>query len=126
VTDSAEAVLTNLQGRQVEAFYVLLVASGKYTFLPEIYDIFGRDGTVRFLEIFAGCRIKVPKLERLEKLAQHAAIYIRLEKARKNQKASVVHALALEYDLTESQIRKIHATTKKTLEVELGFKVTTR
>ena len=63
---SAKSVLSHLNGRQVEAFYVLLVSSGDYTFLPELYDIFGRDTTIKFLDVFAGCKIEVPKVEKLE------------------------------------------------------------
>lgn len=104
-------------------FYALLVSSGKYTFLPELYDIFGREATIKFLEIFAGCRIKVPRIERLEELARATAIYVRIEQVPERRKPSIIQILAEEYEVTEDRIRSIHAKTKKHLEEDLGFKL---
>lgn len=120
---SAEAVLSHLSGRQVEVFYALLISSGRYTFLPELYDIFGREATIRFLEIFAGCRIKVPSVERLENLARSTAIYVRLRQAgNEKRQAMITQILAEEYDLTEDRIRTIYQKTKKNLEETLGVR----
>ena len=119
-------IISDLSGRQVDAFYVLLVTSGNYTFLPELYDIFGRDATLKFLEVFAGCSLSVPKVEKLEKLARNAAIYLRIEQASLKQQPSIVESLSEEYNLTESQVRRVFAKTKVKLEDEYGFKVVRR
>lgn len=110
----------------MEVFYALLVSSGDFTFLPELYDIFGREVTIRFLEIFAGCRIRVPKLDKLEALARSTAIYVRLEQVSVRQRQMVIKTLAEEYELTEDRVRTLYAKTKAKLEQELGFKVITR
>ena len=110
----------------MEVFYVLLVSSNKYTFLPEIYDIFGRETTIKFLELFAGCAIKVPRMEKLEKLARDTAIYVRIEQASPSQQAQLIHTLADEYDLTEDRVRRVYAATKVFLEDELGYRVIRR
>ena len=119
---SAERVLLHLSGRQVEIFYVLLVSSGKYTFLPELYDIFGREATIKFLELFSGCKLAVPKLEKLEKLSRNSVVYVRVEQASKRNKPAVIKDLAEEYEVTEDRIRSIYMKTKKKLEKDLGFK----
>ncbi len=107
----------------MEAFYVLLVSSGSYTFLPELYDIFGRDETIKFLEIFQGCSLSVPKAEKLEKLARDVSIYTRVERAPTSASRTVIiRRLAEEYELLEDRIRTIYAKTKVKLEDELGFK----
>lgn len=118
---NVKTVLSHLSGRQVEVFYALLVASGKYTFLPELYDIFGRESAIRFLEVFAGCRIRVPTIKRLEELARATEIYVRVEKATPNQRVGIVKVLAEEYEVTEDRIRTIFAKTKVLLEDKLGF-----
>ena len=116
-------MLSHLSGRQVEAFYVLLVSSGSYTFLPELYDIFGRDATIKFLEVFQGCRLSVPKAEKLEKLAREVGIYTRVERAPTSKsRAVVIQRLAEEYELTEDRVRSIYARIKVKIEDELGFK----
>lgn len=104
-------------------FYALLVSCGSYTFLPELYDIFGREATIKFLDVFAGTRIKVPKLEKLEALARDTAIYVRIENVSNRQKPAVVKSLAEEYELNEDRIRSIYASTKVKIEQEYGFKI---
>lgn len=106
----------------MEAFYVLLVRSGNYTFLPELYDIFGREATIDFLEIFAGCKLAVPKVEKLEKLAKEAVIYIRIEQSPRRRRFAVVKSLAEEYNTTEDRINKIYLKAKDKFD-ELGFSV---
>lgn len=118
---STETVLTSLSGRQVDVFYLLLVTSGQYTFLPEIYDIFGKEATIKFLEVFAGCRLQIPSVSKLEVLARDTSIYVRIESATAAQRASVIHALADQYDLVEDRIRDIYAETKSKIENDLGF-----
>jgi hypothetical protein len=119
-------VLSHLTGRQVEAFYALLIASGKYTFLPELYDIFGREETIKFLEVFAGCLLKVPRVERLEELARAVGILVRIDSVSEAQKPSIVKTLAEELDLTEDRVRRIYVNTKAKLEIEYGLKVIPR
>ena len=120
---SLKKTLTLLSGRQVEVFYVLLVCSGKYSFLPELYDIFGRESTIKFLELFSGCRFYVPKVEKLEKLARKAEVYVRIEQVSAKQKPSVIRSIAEEYDLTEDFVRQIYVDAKVDLEDGYGFKV---
>ena len=123
---SVQAVLSSLSGRQVEAFYALLLSTGNYTFLPELYDVFGRETTIKFLEVFAGCRLSVPRVEQLEKLARDVAIYIRIDKASSDQQPIIIHTLAEEYELDETRVRAIYAKTKVKLEVELGLQIMPR
>lgn len=107
----------------MEAFYVLLVSAGNYTFLPELYDIFGREETIKFLEIFQGCTLSVPKADKLEKLAREVSIYTRIERAPTSKsRSTIVRRLAEEYELTEDRVRSIYAKTKVHLEDRLGFK----
>ena len=116
-----QAVLSHLNGRQVEAFYVLLVSSAKYTFLPELYDVFGREATIKFLDVFAGCSLRVPKINKLERLAMESSIYVRVERVTPRRRQVVIKALAEEYEVTDDRIRNIYHKTKKKLEKEFGF-----
>ncbi len=117
------AVFTNLHGREVEVFYVLLLGSGKYSFLPDLYEIFGRESTIKFLEIFAGCKLKVPTVDQLERIARNTKVYTSVELAHYKRRAIVIENLALEFDTDETGIRQIHQRTKTYLEENLGFKV---
>ncbi len=121
---SIDNVITHLSGRQVEIFYVLLVTCGRYTFLPELYDIFGRENTIKFLEIFAGCNLYVPGVDKLEKLAKNSEIYIRIEQVSEQQKPSVITTIAEEMDISEDRVRTVYVDTKISIEDLHGFKVT--
>ena len=120
---NVKTVLSHLTGRQVETFYALLVSSGQYTFLPELYDIFGREITIKFLDVFAGCKIRVPKFEVLEELARNTAIYVRIENVPNKKRSIIVKSIADEYELTEDRVRSLYTATKSKLEDELGFRV---
>ncbi len=102
------------------------MSSGKYTFLPEIYDIFGREGTIKFLELFAGCTVAVPPIETLQKLARNASVYIRLESSPPAQRAAIIRTIAEEYDLVEDRVRRVYEETKSLFEDTLGFKILCR
>ncbi len=121
VRNSVYNILDSLKGRQIEVFYVLLVSSGKYTFLPELYDIFGKEATIKFLQIFAGCTFKVPSVKKLRLLARDTTIYVRLERANKAQHELIVKNLADDYNLGEDRVRVIYAKMKVHLEETLGF-----
>lgn len=99
------------------------MSCGSYTFLPELYDIFGREATIKFLDVFAGCKLRVPRLEKLEVLARDTSIYMRIENVSDRQKPAVIKSLAEEYESSEDRIRSYYASTKVKLEQEYGFKV---
>jgi hypothetical protein len=117
-------ILSGLSGRQVELFYVLLVSAGRYTFLPEIYDVFGKEQTVKFLELFAGVTIKIPDTNVLQRYAEDISIYYRIEKAATTEKKRlIVDQLGIDLDLDRGQVLRRYKITKRYLEAELGFKV---
>lgn len=90
------------------------------TLLPELHDIFGREATLRFLEIFAGSTLIVPRIDQLQKLARNVEIYFRLERAPDSQHAEVVRILADDFEISRDQVRVIYAKTKTKFEIELG------
>lgn len=123
---SMKPVLSHLSGRQVDTFYALLISESKYSYLPELHDIFGRDATIKFMEIFSGCTVRVPSIKKLSQTARAVVIYVRIEQAKSNAQLAIVKALAEEYEITEDRVRSIYAKTKVKLEDELGFKVVGR
>lgn len=123
---AVDTVLSHLSGRQVEAFYVLLVSSGKFTVLPELYDIFGREMTLKFLDTFAGCSIKVPSPERLKDLALKVEVYVRLSRVPEAQRESVAEEIAEREDCKVAYILSLFEKTKSKMEDELHFNVISR
>ncbi len=121
---SANHLLISSEGKELELFYAMLVSYEDLSFLPELYDIFGRDNTAKFIEMFAGCSINVPSLEKLKQLYKDVLIYYKIKSVdSSDRKAIVVKTLSGEYDLTEDQIRKIYIKMKVKFEDDLGYKL---
>lgn len=66
--------------REVDLLYLTLVHSARFTCLPEIYECFGREATIRFLDIFGGMTVQVPSHEALAKSIRDVEIYLAYKK----------------------------------------------
>lgn len=93
--------------RSIDALFVLLVHSGRYELLPELYEVFGREKLLQFLEIFGGTTIKVPSEKDLIQAARDVAIYTRLHDAQPGHK-DPVDDLCHEYDLCSDEVYTIY------------------
>lgn len=69
--------------RFIDALYALLVTTDDTQFFPEMYEIFGRESVVKFLDIFAGQTIRVPSREVVEKNVKDAIIWVEVQKGEK-------------------------------------------
>ena len=81
---------------------MVLLHDSRETLLPELYDIFGKEVLIKFLDIFGGRTVKVPAREYLRRAARDVDIYIMLF----YDEASVDTA-ARRYDLSQERVRKI-------------------
>jgi len=115
--------ILDINGYAADVFYVLLLCSGQYDFLPELYEVLGKDLTLRVLDIFAGNKIKFPPVRELHRLAAEVHIYIRVKNATSKNRAQVIHDLSREYHLSTENVRLVYEKTKKLIEGELGMQV---
>jgi hypothetical protein len=118
--------LLNISGHSVDLFYVLLLHTGKYEFLPELYDVLGKELTLRVMDIFAGTSVKFPNQKVLARLAAEVEIYVRVGSAQESQRASVIHSLAEKLALSEDHVREVYNKTRHLLEEELGVSLRER
>lgn len=70
--------------------------------------MFGHDAALRFLEVFAGTKVKVPDLDVVRKAVQDAEIWVRME-----QDPNEAPALAREFDLDEPTVHAVHARMER-------------
>lgn len=115
--------ILDIQGYSADVFYVLLLYSGKYEFLPELYDVLGKDLALRVLDIFAGTRIKFPPLKEIRRLGAEVHIYLRIKNAQDQQRSQVVKDLSDEYGLSTENVRDTFERTRAIIEGDLGMKV---
>lgn len=85
----------------LEIFRLALLRSSRDTLLPDIFEIFGIEHTMRFLDTFAGARITVPSKEVIARAVRDASIYYRTDV--KKEKVSS-EMLAREYNLSDGVI----------------------
>lgn len=116
-------MILDVQGNSIDIFYVLLLYSDKYGFLPELYEILGKDKTFKLLDIFAGMTIKFPSLSEMERIAFEVKVYMKLSRVSEDYRVSITQDLADEYDLTTESIRLIFDKTKRFIEGDLNIEV---
>ena len=62
----------------VEVFIPVLLAWTRKTLIPELYEVFGPEQLMRYLDLFAGTRFEVPSRDVILKALRDAEIYATL------------------------------------------------
>ena len=115
--------ILDFKGDYVNLLYVLLLYSGKYDFLPDLYDTIGEEMTLKLLDVFAGSKIRFPSSEELKRLISEVRIYMRLKAAQKKHQPAIVRDIADELIITEATVRNIYSRVAKIVEKDLGMEV---
>ncbi len=93
---------------------VMILRFGE-TVLPEIFDIFGREHFLRFLDIFQGQTIQVPASADLLRAFRDVRVYSRLSKVSGVKQACLVRELAEEYELSQGEVRAVYYEVEEAL-----------
>lgn len=105
-----------LDGRAAAAVAPLAVAlmyEDKFGVLPELYEIFGQDALIKFLDVFAGRHIEVPPRDILERRIRDVRIWLELGR---RDEPDVTHALANEYGISTQAVREVYRTVSSYME----------
>lgn len=103
------AIFDNSATKHIDALQVALVRASRDSILPELYEIFGKESLLKFLDIFAGTTVKVPTKKVLENSIRDTFIYLSLEKIKKSGKpkkvmTDVVRDLADRYSMGMEEV----------------------
>jgi len=110
-------------GYAVDVFYVLLMYSTHYDYLPELYEVLGKELMIKILDIFSDVTIQFPSSKELSKLASEVSIYIRIKKSTTKNRTKVISDLADEYLIDVETVNEIYARVKSIVEDQLGMEV---
>jgi hypothetical protein len=88
----------------IDVFIPMMVAWTRKTLIPELYEVFGNEHLMLFLDLFAGTRFEVPSRDLILTALRDADIYARLA-ARKD----TVGSLATKYGLEEHRVADAYA-----------------
>ena len=62
----------------IEVFIPIMLCRTRNTLIPELYEVFGHQDLMRFLDLFAGTRFEVPSRDLILTALRDADIYARL------------------------------------------------
>lgn len=98
----------------------VLISACEETVIPEIFEVFGHEAGIKFLDIFGGSRLDVPGLDVLETCVRDIDIYMRLKDAADARERSriIVH-MARKYEIENRTVRRIEKRLRA-LEHALG------
>ena len=99
-----------------DAFMQILMYRAQATLLPELYEVFGTEQVQKFLDIFAGCVIRVPENNIITECARLSAIYHFVEKSTDTGEA--LSELAAQYGCTKKEVGKMYLEAQAILEGE--------
>lgn len=107
------AIFDNSATKHIDALQVALIRASRDSILPELYDIFGKERLLKFLDIFAGTTVKVPTKKVLEDAIRDTFIYLSLEKMKKSGKpkkimTDVVRDLADRYSMSMEDVWAVY------------------
>src|SRR5215471_6879109 len=90
--------------RLTDVFIPVMVAWTRKTLIPELYEVFGTEHLMRFLDLFAGTRVEVPSRDLILTALRDADIYANLA-ANKDS----VRGLATKYGVAQHQVADAYA-----------------
>ena len=102
--------------KRVDLLYLLLVHSNRFSSLPELYEIFGKEALIKFLDIFEGQRLTVPSAKDLKKAVREVNIYSRLIDKPRGTRAKVMRELASDYTMTVKDVAGVFAQMRELMQ----------
>lgn len=98
--------------RSMEVFEALLFRLGMTSYAPELVDLFGKDGFIRFMDVFSGTTFKVPPRQILLDCVRDTVIYHTIENDGENK----AQDLSIRFQKTVQWILKRHQQVRRFLE----------
>ena len=87
---------------------LLLDYTGEESLLPEIYEVFGSDYFIKFMDVFAGKSFSIPLHNELEEAVMKADIFYRLNGIKSKDEYDQVQALSRRYEVNSERVRLIY------------------
>ena len=105
-------LLESNSDRYIDALYAVLAMEKdtSASMFPEMYEIFGRESVLKFLDIFAGQKISVPKAEEMSERIRDVNIWVEMKKDPTNR-----IKLMDEYRISDSTLDEIVSGVDKKL-----------
>ncbi len=94
----------SLTPRHIEIMKIIMVVTNEFSVFNELYEIFGPELFLKFLNIFAGTTFTIPDPSSLSRLVRDIDIYLTVKK---KGLPGVVKELSMTHQMQEKDVRKI-------------------
>lgn len=112
------SILDNVTGRFNTVLRVALQRTCPRSHVCALFEVFGKENFLKFLDLFAGTEVKVPTKNKLEDAVRQVGIYMELKKASPRKRPPIVRDLAKKFGLTAGEVRKVFVELDKLFEEE--------
>lgn len=112
------SILDAVSGRFVAVLRVALDKACPRSPVLDLFDIFGRDAFLKFLDVFQGMTVEVPARAKLEDAMRQVAIYLTLKKTSASGRPGAIRVLANKYGIPAGDVRTIFVDLDKMFEDE--------
>ena len=99
----------------IDVFIPVMLAWTRKTLISELFEVFGTEHLMRFLDLFAGTRIEVPSRDLILAALRDADIYVRLA-----AHTDTVRGLATKYGVEEHRVADSYARVAALVEATKG------
>lgn len=89
-----------------QLLYLVLLSDDNSSILPELFDVFGEDLTLKFLDIFSGQTIVCPSKTKLSRMIRDIDMYIRVV-YNKESISTVADSYEVSKDTVENMVNKL-------------------
>jgi len=100
--------------RGIDPVKAVLFLCARHTLLPEIFESFGTESTLSFLESFGGKTVKIPSIKAVKDAIMSITIWEEMEAAINKEEAS--KRLAKRFNVREGEIRLAYSKVKEMLD----------
>jgi len=109
------AIFDPVSGQTLDLIKVALLEFGLESHLPELYDIFGEEALLKFLDIFGACTIRVPSRHEVGDVIRNVRIYVEMSRIPSSTEGRkrVVKDLSTRYDLSAQRVYMIFDAMEK-------------
>lgn len=103
-------IFDSVSKKFIDLLKVCLLEACGNTHLPEIYDVFGPDHVLKFLDVFSGVTFKVPQVKILKDCVRDVSVYLVIDRTPAGSRGGIIKDLASKYDVSTGKIRRIYSS----------------
>ena len=110
--------------RRFDLLYLALLYSDEHSLVPDLYEVFGPEALIKFLDLFAGMTVKVPSRAKVIQAAREVELYSAMKTATtRSARDTIATDLSDQYsgDLSPTDVRRIWEEVRPRIDALTDF-----